>query len=275
MEYKDLLYEKEDGIAVITLNRPERLNAFSQDMGASLREALKDADFDNDVKAVILTGAGRGFCAGADVKAGAERRAAAEGTKVSKQSQVVRRNWMSIEPTGMGPTLYIMRRLSKPTICALNGSVAGFGTALALHCDIIIASDQAKYRQAFTRLGLTLEYATSWLLPQRIGTHRALEIAYTNKMIDAKEMDRIGLVNKVVPHDELMKSAKEMAREMFQIPPISLMIIKECVFKDSPMEFHQRFESFMTRFMEGDLYEDGKEARASFNEKRAPKYTGN
>jgi 2-(1,2-epoxy-1,2-dihydrophenyl)acetyl-CoA isomerase len=276
MEYKDILYEKSgDGFAVITLNRPERLNAFSKDMSESLREALKEADFDASVRVLIITGAGRGFCSGADVKAGAERRAAGEvPPKLTRYASVVRRNWSSLEPTGMAPTLGIMRRFSKPIICALNGPMAGFGSALAMHCDVIIASDKATYRNGFTRQGLTMEFATSYLIPQRIGTHKALELAYTNDMIDAEEMYRIGLVNKVVPHDQLIQACKEMGKKMFQIPPISLMIIKECVFKDSPMEQHQRYEGAMTRFMEGVDFQDGIEARTSFGQKREPKYTG-
>lgn len=275
MDYKDVLYEKADGFATITLNRPERLNAFSRDMAESLRETLKDADFDPEVRVLIITGAGRGFCSGADVKAGEERRAAGEKPpKLTRYASVVRRNWSSLESAGMAPILAIMRRFSKPIICALNGPMAGFGSALAMHCDIIVASENATYRNGFTRLGLTMEFATSHLLPQRIGTNRALELAYTNDKIDAQEMYRIGLVNKVVPHDQLIDACKEMGRKMFQIPPISLMIIKECVFKDSPMDQHQRYEGAMTRFMEGTDFQDGMEARTSFIQKRDPNYTG-
>lgn len=269
---EDLLFEKEGGIAIITLNRPERLNALSRPMHESMREAFKDAALDGNIRVVILTGAGRGFCAGADVQAGEAARA--DG-RPPAQASYAERQWSSLEPTSTYQILAVMRSLPKPIICALNGVAAGAGTALALHCDVIIASDRAQYRVAFTRLGLTLEYGTSWLLPRRVGTHHALALAFTNDLIDAKEMERVGLVNKVVPHDELMKNVKELAKRMFQIPPLTLAGVKECVYEGiaaPAIEPHITFETRITRRLQET--EDAKEARASFMQKREPVYKG-
>ncbi len=213
MNYEYIILEKEDGIATITLNRPERLNAVTPQMRVEMRNALEDAAADDSVKVIIITGAGRAFCAGADVGT------VTTGTEMAGDEPQRAR---FLQPVATRRLTTLILSLTKPTICALNGVVAGGPTAIPLCCDIIIASDQARFRISLTRMGLSLENGISYLLPRIVGPHRALELAYTNDVIDAKEMERIGLVNRVVPHDELMKTAKEIAKKMFQIPPIGL-----------------------------------------------------
>ena len=266
MNYEYLLVDKEDGIATITLNRPDKLNSLTPQMRVEMRVALEDAAADETVRAVILTGAGRGFCSGADVVTVADMTETAED---EPQRELL------LLPVATPRLLAIIRSLNKPTICALNGVAAGAGTGLALTCDIIIASEQARFRIAFTRMGLHPGDGISYLLPRRIGTHRALELVYTNDIIDAKEMERIGLVNKVVPHDELMKTAREMAKKMFQIPPITLALTKQCIYKGAvapDIESQMLFDSLVGKTLRET--EDLKEAQRSFIEKREPVYKG-
>ena len=266
MSYQYILLEKEEGIATIILNRPERLNALIPQMRVEMREALEDVAADGDIRVLILTGAGRGFCSGADVGTVAERTEMAEDEPERA---------LLLQPVATPRLLALMRNLNKPTICALNGVAAGAGTGLALTCDIIIASEQARFRIAFTRMGLPPADGISYLLPRRIGTHRALELVYTNDVIDAIEMERIGLVNKVVPHDKLIGAAKEMARKMFQIPPLTLALSKQCIYKGAATPDIES-QIIMDNLVGSTLArtEDQREAQRSFIEKREPLYRG-
>ena len=266
MNYEYILLEKEDGIATITLNRPDRLNALTPQMRVEMRGALEDVATDDTVRVVILTGAGRGFCSGADVAT------VAEGTEMAEDEP---QRALLLQPVATPRLLALIQSLNKPTICALNGVAAGAGTGLALTCDIIIASEQARFRIAFTRMGLPPADGISYLLPRRVGTHRALELVYTNDVIDAKEMERIGLVNRVVPHDDLMRTAKEMAKKMFQIPPLTLALTKQCIYKGAAaldIESQMVFDSLVGRTLAQT--EDQTEAQRSYIEKREPSYKG-
>jgi 2-(1,2-epoxy-1,2-dihydrophenyl)acetyl-CoA isomerase len=266
MDFEYVLLEKEEGIATITLNRPEKLNALTPQMRVEMRKALEDVSADEDTRVVIITGAGRGFCAGADIATVAAQAEMAE----DEPGRALR-----LQPIATRRVTTLIQSLSKPTICALNGVVAGGPIAIPLSCDIIIASEHARFRIALTRVGLSLENGISYLLARRIGTHRALELAYTNDIIDAKEMERIGLVNRVVPHDDLMKTAKDMAKRMFQIPPLTLALAKQCVYKAiaaQDLETQVAFEMLLGRTL--SQTEDQKEAVQSFMEKREPVYKG-
>lgn len=266
MNYEYILLEKEDGIATITLNRPERLNALTPQMRVEMRKALEDVAADDSIRVVILTGAGRGFCAGADIST------VVDGAEMADDEP---ERALRLQPVSTNRLVVLIQSLNKPTICALNGVVAGGPLAIALTCDIIIASEQARFRIALTRMGLPLENGISYLLPRMIGHHLTLELAYTNDIIDAREMERIGLVNRVVPHDELMKTAKEMARRMFQIPPLTLMMVKKGVYKGiaaDDIESQVAYEMLLGRTLART--EDQKEAQRSFIEKREPVYKG-
>jgi 2-(1,2-epoxy-1,2-dihydrophenyl)acetyl-CoA isomerase len=266
MSYEGILFEKDDGIATITLNRPDKLNAITPKMRVEMREALEDAAADGSVRAVILTGADRGFCAGADITT------VASGSELADDESL---RTLHLEPVATNRVAAVLRNLRKPTICALNGIIAGGPIALALSSDIIIASEKARFRIALTRVGLSLENGISYMLARRIGTHLTLELAYTNDIIDAREMERIGLVNRVVPHDELMKTARDMAKRMFDIPPLGLEMAKRCVYKAleaSDLESQIAFEMLLGRTLAQT--EDRKEAVTSFMEKREPVYKG-
>lgn len=266
MNYQTVLVEKEGGIATITLNRPDRLNALTPQMRVEMKAALEDADADTGIRVIIITGAGRAFCSGAEVANVLEE-------SESGKEDLERERLM--KPSRALLSLTLMRSLKKPTICALNGAAVGAGAAIVMACDIIIASEQGKLRIGFTRMGVVPAGGLSSVLPKRIGTHRALELAYTNDLVDAKELDRIGLVNKVVPAGELMTAAKEMAKKMFQIPPLSLALTKKCMYQGvdaADVEIHGNIERFAEWTLQGT--EDTKEAQKSFVEKREPVYKG-
>lgn len=266
MPYEHIAVEKSQGIATVTLKRPEKLNALIPPMRAEMRQALEEAGEDTKIRAIILTGAGRAFSAGADV------------ATLSGQSSMLEeesRRALLLKPVSSSRLVALIHSLEKPTICALNGVVAGASIAIALSCDIVIASEKARLRMGFTRMGLSFDHGLSYLLPRIIGSHMTLELAYTNDIIDAEEMKRIGLVNKVVGHDTLMKTARKMAEKMFRIPPITLALTKKCVHKgvSAPdMDSQIAFEMLVSRIL--IQTEDQKEAQRSFVEKREPKYEG-
>ena len=261
-----IIYDKNEGIATITLNRTDRLNSLIPPMRVEIRQALEDAVGDDDIRVLILTGAGRAFCAGADVGTFADR---AEMADDEPQRE------LRLQSVATPRLLEIIRNMDKPSICALNGVAAGAGTALALTCDILIASDQARFRIAFTRMGTIPADGVSFQLSRRIGTHRALELACTNDLIDAREMVRIGLVNRVVPHDELMTVAREMAKKMFQIPPLTLAHTRKSIYRGvtaTSIEQAMEYDHLLIKTLFET--EDQQEAVKSFIEKRDPQYKG-
>ncbi len=266
MEYEWVIYEKEDGIAILTLNRQDRLNSLIPPMRVEARKCIEDAGADPDVRVLVVTGAGRGFCAGGDVGN------VVAGTEAADDEPPRQRLML---PVSTPRLMDALRSLNKPTIAAINGIAAGSGIAFALACDVVIASEQARVRVAFTRMGIVPTDGVTWLMTRAIGIHRTLELAYTNDIIDAKEMERVGLVNRVVPHDELMKTAKETAKKMMQIPPLTLAMTKKAIYHSlgvSSMEEQMIFEHAAGSAIRGT--EDSKEASSSFMEKREPVYKG-
>jgi len=259
-KYEEILLEKEDGIAILTLNRPAKLNTLNRSIRVEMIEAFEEIELDDSVRVMILTGAGRAFCAGLDITPGAYT------FKEKLEPSPVESCWQIAAH---------LRNLTKPSICAWNGVAGGLGGVYALTCDIIIASEQASYLVGFTQLGLLPEAGLHYLLPRRVGSHRALELLYTSDLIDAKEMERIGMVNRIVPHDELMKTATELAKRIMRIPPITLALVKQQVYRgmdipdiESEMQFCRMLGSTRTE----ESIENSAEARKAFGEKRAPVY---
>jgi len=259
-KYEEVMLEKEDGIAILTLNRPANLNALNLSIRVDMLNAFDEIELDESVRVMILTGAGRAFCAGMDLNP------ANVAVEDKRGPQIIDSAWQITSH---------LRNLTKPSICALNGVAGGLGTSYALSCDIIIASEQAKFLTAFTQLGMIPIGGLHYLLPRRIGTHRALELLYTNDVIDAKEMDRIGLVNRVVPHDELMKTAKEMAKRICRIPPFTLALVKQQIYRgiDLPdIEAELQFCKMLGSMRPEGARKDGAEARKWVTEKKEPAY---
>jgi 2-(1,2-epoxy-1,2-dihydrophenyl)acetyl-CoA isomerase len=215
MSYEGILFEKKDGIATITLNSPDKLNAISIKMRESLMLASDEISKDDSIKVAILTGAGRGFCAGADL-----------GELMSMAP---------VEPTVydrlQGPPRPAFFKVEKPVIAAINGACVGAGLSLALTCDIRIASDKAKMGSAFIKLGATPDNGMTYWLPKIIGPANALEFLLTGKIVMGVEAKQIGLVNQVVPGEELMKVTMEMAAQIAQYPVLGLALTKRLVYR--------------------------------------------
>jgi 2-(1,2-epoxy-1,2-dihydrophenyl)acetyl-CoA isomerase len=248
-----------NGVVTLTLNRPDALNSFTVEMKEALLAALKDAARNKDVRVVILTGTGRAFSAGQDLK---ER----QGPDVNDLGTELR--------TRYNPIILAMRRLEKPIIGAINGVAAGAGISVAMACDIVIASDKASFMEAFGRVGLVPDTGSSWFLPRLVGQQRAAEMMFTADSVDAATAERIGLVNRVVPADSLMDEANALAARLAQAAPIALALAKRALNRalnsnlEDALEFEAQLQSIAGRSA------DHKEGVAAFVEKRPPNFKG-
>lgn len=262
-DYPDILYKKEGHIAVITLDRPERMNSFSGEMQDSLYRAFTDATQDRNIRVIILTGKGRAFCAGADVKQMAQRLDEPGGAE-RDMGQISDR-----------VSLYVlMQKCDKPIICAVNGVAAGGGLDLALACDVRIASDQARFAEVFIRRGMIPASGGTYFLPRLVGIDRALLMAWTGDMVDAKEAERIGLVTMVVPHAELEIAAMEMAEKLAKGPPLAIQRAKRAIYEGLTLNLDQTLRMINPIVKELNLTQDHKEGAKAFVEKREPVFRG-
>jgi enoyl-CoA hydratase/carnithine racemase len=267
MSYEQIALTIDGPIATITLNRPEKLNAWTPIMGAELIDAFRAADRHAAVRAVLFTGAGdRAFCAGADMGFFAEQIAAGGGTG-------------SAGGPGGGPSRVeefptLMRKLSKPTIALLNGYALGIGATMSLLCDMRLAADNAEIGFLFSRMGVMAELGSTYLLPRLVGTARACELMLTGKRFTAIECERMGLVNRVVPHAELAATARALAEEIGRCAPLSIALTRQALYQglEGTFEAQIRFEAYAL----DHLYrtEDHAEAVAAFRDKRAPVFSG-
>jgi enoyl-CoA hydratase/carnithine racemase len=211
--YQEILYQVEDPVATITLNRPDRLNAFTQRMDDELKHAVARAEADPNAVAIVLTGAGRGFCAGADVQ---RLKRIGEGETTEEGANLPADPGDPEMDAGFrGPHSYLLS-VRKPIIAAINGPTAGLGFAIAMFCDMRFASDRAIFTTAFSRRGLIAEWGIGWTLPRLIGTAHALDLLLSARRFDAAEADRVGLVNRVLPHDELLPFVRDEASGLHQ-----------------------------------------------------------
>lgn len=218
MSYEYTLIDREDGVATVTLNRPEKLNAFAGQMRQELGDALAEVDEDRSVRVIVLTGAGRGFCAGADVGYLAELVDRGDADSLALLVEAGRR------------VVTTIRNSDKPVIASLNGVAAGGGANLALACDLRIASDRARIGQTFNRIGLAPDWGGTYFLPRLAGPARALELFWTADVIDAAECLRLGLVNRVVPHETLAAETRALAQMLAAKPPLPLTLAKRAVY---------------------------------------------
>ena len=211
-EYEDILVDIADDVCTITLNRPHRLNAWTGRMSAELYDAIDDANKNPSVGAIVLTGAGRGFCAGADIKDNFQARLDDSGESVA-----MRGDWIELV------------RASKPLIAAVNGACVGVGATMILPMDVIVASDQARFGMAFVKMGVTPELGSSHFLVARVGFGRASEMCLTGRLYSGEEAFNLGLADRLVPHDQLLTDATELAREIAGNPAPHLRWVKELI----------------------------------------------
>ncbi|HLY45432.1 MAG TPA: enoyl-CoA hydratase [Stellaceae bacterium] len=258
----DLIETSENGISTLTLNRPERLNALSPAMTAGLKEALERLATDHAVGAIVITGAGRGWCAGGDVKT---MEARGEGQTIEDRAEGLRRAHQL-------PML--MRAIPKIVIAMVNGPVAGAGLGLALACDLRIAGRSARFGTAFTRIGYSGDYGGSWSLTRLVGTAKARELYFTADIIDAEEAGRLGIVNRVVADAELHAETMALARRIADGPLVALGYMKRNLLAAETEDFQTVLDLEAAHQARCAFTEDHKEAVAAFVEKRRPAFKG-
>ena len=262
-----LLAEVDDGVALVTLNRPERRNAFSPEMILNLGRILGDLELDEQVGAVVITGAGGAFCAGGDVKAMASDEALF-GPQLSYDDK------LNIQRLSQRHTSVRLWQMAKPTIAALPGAAAGAGLSLALACDLRYAADNAVLTTAFARVGFAGDYGGTWFMTRLIGSAKAKELYFFSDRLDAAEAERLGLVNQVFPaaslHDEVMKRARQLAHG----PRVALRYMKENLNRAVHGELADCSDLEVTHHTHTGTTEDHKEAARAFVDKREPTFKG-
>ena len=260
MEYKDLIAERNGHVMTVTFNRPETLNALSQDMLDSQAAVCEEINRDDEIRVAVFTGAGRGFCSGIDLK----------------QTDLTNSR---LEHLGIKPNYTVVGKIldvDKPTIAAVNGPAVGGGLALALECDIRIASDRATMSAIYARIGMPVLDGLGDLLPRTVGLSRALEMLFTADILPAAECERIGLVSRVVPHDELMPTVYDLAERIASRPPVALRLTKNVVMTPPRRSYadmmfaHAIAVAKNQKVASHDIAEGGR----AFAEKRDPKFKG-
>lgn len=257
MEYTTILTDKKDGILRITLNLPDRLNALDLVMREELKDAFLDARNDKSVKVVVVTGTGKAFCAGGDISTMKGVDAPAGRDRLKNVQQLVR----------------LMAELEKPIIAAVNGFATGAGLHIALACDMIIASEKAKFRESFVMIGLIPDMAGFYFLPLRVGLPRAKELMMTGRMLNAGEAASMGLVNRVVPHEELEKETMDLAQSLVKGPGRAYAMIKSAL-NLWPASLQTLMEVEANLQAVAFATKDFDEGRQAFLDKREPKFTG-
>jgi len=261
---QDLLEEVTDGVAVLTMNRPDRLNALSRPMLTAMLEALPRLAASADVGVVVLTGSGRAFCAGGDVKAMAEGREA-EGTTLEERAQALRAN-MEVSRW--------LHEMPKPTIAMVRGAAAGAGLSLAMACDMRIASDNARFATAFARVGYSGDFGGSWFLTQLVRTAKARELYYTAEILDAEAALRLGLVNRVVRDADLEKETHALAGRLARGPRVALRYMKRNMNAAESGTLGELLDLEAWHHSRTGATEDHREAARAFVDKREPLFKG-
>ncbi len=272
----EALYDVKDGIATITLNRPEQLNAWTMQMARDVADGMTEATHDKAVKAIVVTGAGRGFCAGADMnnlQALSKGDSSKSATKAASAPQFILDD-PNVDPAFKNPFSYFPA-IPKPIIAAINGPVAGLGFAIALHADIRIAARSAIFTTAFAKRGLIAEHGTSWLLPRLVGQAAALDMLFSARKVTAEEAAQLGLANQCVDDDALMDTTLAYAQMLAQqVAPRSIKIMKQQVYDAQQQSFADAMVIAEREMVASLKTDDFKEGVAHFLEKRAPDFPG-
>jgi enoyl-CoA hydratase/carnithine racemase len=261
--YKCLLYEVKDAVATLTLNRPDRLNALGDTLRDDLHDAVLRASADGEVRVIVITGAGKGFCSGGDVKAMNE----------AKESGTARPLGEKVAPL-RDRVLLAMRDAPQPIIAAVNGAAAGAGMNLALGCDIRLASTAARFGETFARRGLHPDWGGTYFLPRLVGMAKAAELIFTGDMIDAAEALRLGIVSALYAPEELLPATYDLARRIASGPPVAIRLAKRALYHnlDTDLRGGLEFETFAQNICFET--EDAREGIRAFVEKRPPQFKG-
>lgn len=261
---EELLYEKDGAVATLTLNRPERLNAISPRMLEAISRRLLESDRDAEVRAIIVTGAGRGFCSGLDLIDATSGSGIGSGGGSGFPATLDLRDAPPV----------VLHEIDTPTICALNGGAAGYGMDLALGCDIRIASESSKLAPAFTRRGVLPESGGTWILPRLLGWAKASEIVFTGRTLPAQECLELGLVSRVVPDELLLKEARALAEEIAANAPLAVQAAKRMMRMGQSEEFAEHVHHVYLQLIPLFSSADFQEGMKSFLEKRKPRFQG-
>ena len=275
MSYEQIVYGVADRVATVTLNRPEKLNAWTAVMEREVRQAIHDAEADENVRVIVLTGAGRGFCAGADMSLLGN--IAANG--ISDRERVLQNSDNGMKRANVRDDFQkkysYFPSIAKPVIAAVNGPAVGLGFIISLYCDMRFASDEARFGTAFARRGLIAEYGVAWLLPRLIGPAQALDMLLSARLVSAEEALRMGLVNRVFPQhsflDDVMAYAKDLASN---VSPRSMRVIKRQIYNGMFQSLSEAFDTAEQEMIDSLQCEDFKEGVAHFMEKRSPQFVG-
>lgn len=261
--YKGFLFSVDDGVATVEFNRPEQLNALTFETYRELGDMAYALREDDDVRVVVFTGAGKGFCSGGDVQ-----------DIMGKLINADSRQLVAFQRMAGRATKGLLN-LRKPTIAAVNGIAAGAGAVIALACDIRIAAESARFAFLFPRVGLpSTDLGACWLLPRVVGVGRAAELLLLGNTIGAQEADRIGLVNRVVPDDQLKQETSKLSSRLAGLAPISQAMTKEAIYKELSMDFDAAIDYEGWQMSLAFHTEDSKEGQAAVGQKRPPKYQG-
>ena len=287
MNYKEILYTASEGIAVITLNRPDKLNAWTRLMAGEVWDAMKRAANDDTIKVIVLTGAGRGFCPGADMSElkGVTDEAVASLDKRKSYEQRVsvmmgQKTTAELDPENKNNVREDFRKrysyisaIPKPVIAAVNGPVAGIGLILTLHCDMRFVSDTASFSTAFSKRGLIAEHGIAWMLPRIVGHANAFDLLYSSRLIGADEALNMGLANRVIPADALINEVRAYALDLAStVSPRSMRVMKRQLYDAQFQTFAEASEASDKELILSLQSEDFKEGVAHFLEKRPPSF---
>lgn len=257
----DLVYEVQDGVATVRLNRPERSNAFTMEMIDAWAAAYRDAQRDPDVRVVVVTGTGRSFCAGADLG----QLDATQQTPLERKELLAGR---------VHAVAHAAEDLDKPLVAAVNGAAVGAGMDMALMADIRLAARSARFSEGYVRLGIVPGNGGCYYLPRLIGTAKAMELLLTGDTVDAVEAERLGIVNHVHEDDELPERTRDLARRIADGPPVALRMIKRAVRQSAGMDLRTALDLASSHMAVAQSTEDAREALRAYGEKRAPHFLG-
>ena len=262
MSPEPLLLEKQDQVAILTLNRPAKLNALDESLRSAMQAAIDEVRADDGVRAVVFTGAGRGFCSGADLTGGGEPKPPTQNDNLDDLGWV-------------GRQALALYQLDKPAIAAVNGVAVGAGMSLALACDLRVGSPATRFKTVFIERNLSPDSGMSFFLPRIVGYSRAADLIYTSRAVDADEAHRIGLLDRLVEQDQLLDTALAVASEMAAWPPLALRVSKRVLQHNVECELPEALRFELASLAVGNrAINDRKESLAAFRERRKPVYTG-